>query len=286
MENTFVYSGLQNAAVYLLNSKGRPKGTGLVAYTGISMYATKSYNPTLPQPRKVPHPGNDRLLKTQIFPGQEAASAELAVGAEDLDLIAALTGTTIKEIAGLKMLPHLTDLQGKEKQVGLILWQDALSRRTSTPGYHYHMISSSRMVPILPGAGNDPIDMRFDITINPSENYLWGAPLSPLSDIYDLFSGVPETGASEAGIFSGFGDYIPRIAAFVSGSNTTVFDLPANMPAVSTDNMVVFTAAPTDDEATLVDPADYTPTVNGITFDAGQASGTEVIILFQTESND
>jgi len=281
VEKTYVYSGLQNGAVYELNAKGRPKApTGGLAYVGIDVYATKAYTPSLPKPRLVPHIGNDRLLKTQVFPGQESASAQFSVGAEDMDLLAMLTGTTVKSIAGMEMLPYLTDLQGKETSVGVILYQAALSKITSAQGYHLHMISKSRMVATLPGAGNDPIDMVYDMTINPSENYLWGGALAPLADIYDPLSGVPDTGAHEAGLFSGFSEFAPRIASFLTDTAQVEFLFPASLQAADVNKIAVFTALPTDDVAELVDPADYTTAVDGVTFDSTPA-GREVIVVYQ-----
>jgi len=280
-ENTYVYAGLQLGIIYELNSKMRPKGVDTTAYCGIEVYATKAYSPTLPAPRKVPHVGNDRLLHTQIFPGQEAASAELSVGCEDLDLIAMLAGTTIKQLAGMNMLPHLHDLQGKEISVGAILYQAALSRLTSAQGYHFHFISSSKMVARIPGAGNDPIDLVYDMTINPSSNYLWGAPLSPLSDACDPFSGVPDMGVEEAGILSGFSEFEPRIAAFISKASEDTFLFPANMQAADATKIAVFRAAPTDDEAELISASDYTADVDGVVFDSPVTTDDEVIIVYQ-----
>ena len=281
IEATYLYSGFQNGVIYQLNAKGRPKGVNTTAYMGTEVYAAKNYAPSLPKPRLVPHTGNDRLLKTQIFPGQDVASAQISVGAEDLDLLALLMGTTIKEVAGMRMLPHLTDLQGKEVQVGAILYQAALSRLTSAQGYHFHMISSSKMVATLPGFGDAPIDVQFDLTINPSQKYLWGSEMAPLADIYDPLSGVPETGAKEAGIFSGFSAYEPRIAAFVSGAATVLFEFPASMPAENTTDIAVFVADPTADEATQLAAADFTATKAGVTLDTTPGTGFEVIVLYQ-----
>ena len=280
-ESAYVYSGLQRGTVYQLNAMGRPKAVNTSAYVGVDVYATKAYNPTLPTTRKVPHVGNDRLLKTQIFAGQEAATAEFAVGCEDMDLIKMLGGLTIKEIAGMKMLPHLTDLQGKGVSVGVILAQAALSKETSSPGYHFHFISKSKMVVRLAGAGEAPIDIVYEMTINPSTKYLWGGALAPLADIYDPLSGVPETGAFEAGLFSGFCEYEPQIASFISGASTTEFLFPASMPAVDAAKIAVFTAAAADENAELVDLADYTPATTGVTFDITPGTDAEVHIVYQ-----
>lgn len=273
VDSNYVYSGLQAGIVYELNAKGRPKAVNTTAYTGIDVYATKSYNPTLPSPRKVAHVGNDRLLKTQIFPGQEPASAELSVGSEDLDLIAMLAGTTPKSIAGMSLLPHLHDLQGKEVSVGAILYQAALSRTTSAQGYRVHFITSSKMVVKLPGAGDSPIDVVYDMTINPSENYLWGAAIAP--------SGVADMGVLEQGILSGFSTYEPRIASFISGAATVEFLFPASMQAANVNDIAVFTAAAADDAAVLVDPGDYTTALTGVTFDITPGLNKEVHVVYQ-----
>jgi hypothetical protein len=280
LEATYVYSGLQTGRVYELNAKGRPKGTGLTAYTGISVYASKAYSPSLPTVRKVPHVGNDRLLKTQIFPGQEPATADFSVGAEDLDLIAMIGGYTIKEIAGMRLLPYLTDLQGKEKSVGIILSQAALSKLTSTQGYRTTIIPVAKMVLArLAGAGDAPIDNVFDVSINASTNHLWGQPLSAV-DVYGVPTGVPETGAAEAGLWSGFTTYETVIASFIAGAGA-VFDFPAAEPAANATDLAVFTAGATDDYSVLVDPADYTAMTTGVTFDTPPGAGVEVNILYQ-----
>lgn len=282
VETTFFYSGLQNVVAYELNAKGRPKASaGGLVYVGLEVNATKLYNLTLPAARRVPHIGNDRLLATQIFPSQESATGELSVGSEDLDLIAMLTGTTIKEVAGAKMLPHMTDLQGSETVVGLITWQAAVSRQSKTQGIHFHILPNTQAVPRLPGAGESPIDLIFDLAPNATEYHLWGEALAPLSNPSDPNSGVADTGAFEAGIWSGFADYPYRIAAFIAASAQVEFLFPASRQAISTTNVEVFTGAQTDDALELVDPADYTVAVDGVTFDVAPGVGVEVQIVYQ-----
>jgi hypothetical protein len=281
MENVYVYSGFQLGIVYLLNAKGRPAGTDLTPYTGIEMYATKSYAPTLPAPRLVAHTGNDRLLKTQIFPGQEAAKAQLAVGAEDLDLIAMLTGKSVITRSGMPMLPHLDDLQGKEKTVGVILYQAALAKNTSAAGYHFHMVASSKMVPTLPGAGEAPIDLTFDMTLNSSTNLLWGESLAPLADPYDPLSGVPISGVFNAGIFSGFSNFAPRIASFIGDNSEDEFLFPPSMQAADVNTISVYTCQPADDSTVVVNTGDYTAALDGVTFDNPPATGEEIYVLYQ-----
>lgn len=280
VETTYLYSGLQMGIAYELNTKGRPKATDTTAYVGREIYALKGYSVTLPSVRRVPHTGNDRLLKTQIFPGQDAAAGELSVGAEDLELIAMLHNLVIKEEAGMKMLPHLTDMQGKEPSVGLILMQAALSRATSAQGYHFHFMPSTKALMRLPGGGGDPQDIVYDLAPNSVEFYPWGAAVAPLDDIYDELSGVPEMGVYEDGILSGFSTFRPRMASFISGASTTVFSLPSSAQAANAVDISVFTADPTDDFAEKVTTG-ITKAATGVTFSVSPGDGKEVHVLYQ-----
>jgi len=284
VETTYMYSGLQRAVVYALNAKGRPAAADDgVAYIGREVHATKVYALTIPPARRIPHTGNDRLLATQIFPSLEPTTGELSVGSEDLDLLAILTGTTIKSIAGTKMLPHMTDLQGTEPAVGVLLWQAAVSKETKTPGVHFHIIPNTKAVPRVPGAGDNPIDVVFDLAPNATEYHLHGEALAPLADMYDPLSGVSDTGVFEAGLWSGFADYPNRIAAFIAQSAQVEFNFPASRPAVSTANadFAVFSGAQTDDALELVDPSDYTIATDGITFDFAPGDGVEIQVVYK-----
>jgi hypothetical protein len=281
-ETVYMYSGLQNAVAYELNAMGRPKAAaGGLVYVGLEVHATKVYNLTLPAPRRIPHIGNDRLLATQIFPSQESATGELNVGSEDLDLIAALTGLTIKETAGLSMLPHLTDNSGKEPNVGFIFWQAALSKRLKKQGIHFHIVPSTKAVPRIAGAGENPVDLVFDLAPNPSEYHLWGEAVAPLADVYDPLSGVSDTGAFESGVWSGFSDYPNRIAAFIAAALQTEFLFPASRQAISTTNVAVFSGAQTDEALTEVSAADYTVAADGVTFDIAPGVGKEIQVVYQ-----
>lgn len=283
-ENTYLYSGFQKAVIYALNTKGRPAAqTGGLVYAGVEVYATKLYNLTIPPARRVPHIGNDRLLATQIFPSQEPVTGELSVGAEDLELIEVVTGLTIKTIAGANMLPHMTDQQGNEPVVGMLMWQAAVAKATKAQGIHFHIVPNTQAVPRLPGAGENPIDLVYDLAPNPTEYHLWGEALAPLADIYDPLSGVSDTGAFESGLWSGFIDYPMRIASFIAAGAQVEFLFPASRPAISSDETkcAVFTGAQTDDALELVDPADYTLATSGVTFSVAPGVGVEVQIVYQ-----
>ena len=275
----FVYSGFQNGLIYELNAYGRPAAANLNAYTGLEIYGAKLYNLTLPATRKIPHIGNDRLLKTQQFAPIEVAAGEISVGAEDLELIAALSGSTILDIAGIQMLPHLSDLQGLEPNVGMILFQAALAE-SGPQRYHFHMITSTKAVPRLAGFGQEPIDLVYDIAPDPVDVYLWGAEMAPLDDPSDPFSGVSATGALSAGVWSGFAAGRPAIASFIADGAETAFLFPENKQANDATNIAVWTATGTTVTSVALG-AGVTGALTGVTFDAPPTIAHEVIVLYQ-----
>jgi len=274
----FVYSGFQTGVIYELNAYGRPNAANLTAYTGIEIYATKLYSLTIPPARKIVHVGNDKALKTQQFPPLEPATGEISVGAEDLDVIAALSGASIVEIAGMQMLPTLTDLQGSEPNIGLILYQAAVAQ-SGAQRYHFHMITSTKAIVRLGGFGAEPIDLVYEIAPDKVDRYLWGMDMAPLADPSDPYSGVTESGALDAGIWSGFSAAEPRIASFIGDGVTKAFNFPDNMQAADITNVAVFTAT----GATVTEEAasGYVVTAGAVTFTVAPTNGHEVHVLYQ-----
>lgn len=283
----YVFAGSKQVIIYELNANNRPDGSKAdgagEAYTGLELYGFKAYNLTIPAARRVAHIGNDQLLKQQVFPPIEPATAEIAVGATNLDIIAALTGATIVNVAGMRMLPHLSDLQGLEPNVGLIMYQAAIAQ-SGPQRWRFHMIPNTKAIVREPGAGQEPIDLVFDLAPDPVDQYLWGGDLSVLSDPSDPFSGVSESGADNAGIWSGFCAYRPRIAAFAAQAAQVAFDFPADKQSADATNLEVVAVVGTGTPA-VVDPADYTATTATITFDTAPVTtygaGVEILALYQ-----
>lgn len=279
----YVFAGAKNAILYELNTNNRPKGTGAVAYTGLELWGHKAYNLTIPAARRIAHIGNDRLLKQQTFPPTEPASGEINVGGTDLDIIALLTGGTIVEVAGMRMLPHLSDLQGSEPNVGMILYQAAVAR-SGAKRWRFHMIPSTKAIVREPGAGQEPIDLVFDLSPDPVDQYPWGMDLSVLADPSDPYSGVSESGATEAGIWSGFCAYRPRIASFIGQTGQVIFPFPDNLQAANATDIAVFAVVGTGTPVEVAG-ANYTAATTGVTFNTAPATtygaGVEVNILYQ-----
>jgi len=279
----YTYVGARNAIVYELNTYGRPKATGMVAYTGTEIFGLKSFGLTIPPARRIVHVGNDGVTSQQLLPPIEAAAAEIGVDGTDLDLMAVITGATIIEKAGVRLIPHLSDLRGSEPNVGIIQYQAAVAQ-SGAQRWRVVIVSNTKMIARIPGGGPDVIDTVFDLAPNPVDKYLWGGETAPLADPSDPYSGVPESGATKTGIWDGFAAFRPWLASFVAGAGETVFPFPDNLQAANVTDVLVVTAHGSDTPVEE-DAADYAVATTGVTFDTAPAttygSGTEVHIFYQ-----
>jgi|GEM_PF-1388482 len=280
-----VFSGFHKGVAYELNTYGRPDPSTadpyIGPYTGIEIFAAKTFALTVPGTRKVSHIGNDRLIAVQQFPPQEPITGELGVGAEDLDLVEALSGGTIITNAEGRMLPHGSDLQGNEPNIGFIFLQDALAE-SGPQRYRFLIVPSTKAVPRASGAGADPIDYMYDLAPNPVNQHLWGEPLSILADPSDPYSGVSESGAETAAFWDGYSEYELRICSWLAQAAQVEFLFPENKQAADTDKiMVSYALGSTWGEVTT----GITKAVTGITFDTAPATtygaGTEIHVLYQ-----
>jgi hypothetical protein len=279
----YTYVGARNAIVYGLNAYSRPAGTGAVAYTGIELKGLKSYGLTVPPARRIAHVGNDGLRSQQLLPPIEPAAAEINIDGSDLDLLALITGTTIIEKAGIRLLPHLSDRRGSEPNLGLITYQAAVAD-SGAQRWRVTIVSNTKMIPRIPGGGPEPIDIVFDLAPNPVDVYLWGSELAPLSDPSDPYSGVSSSQAFQAGIWDGFCAFRPRIASFLAQAAQVLFPFPDNLQAANVTDVLVVTAL-TNGTPVEEDAADYTVATTGVTFDTAPVTtygaGVETHILYQ-----
>jgi hypothetical protein len=146
------------------------------------------------------------------------------------------------------------------------------------------MIPNTKAIVRLPGAGQEPIDLVFDLAPDPVDQYPWGGDLSVLSDPSDPYSGVSESGANNAGIWDFLSAYRPRMAAFSAQAAQVLFSFKDNHQAADATNIAVV-AVNGNGTPVEVDAGDYAATTAGVTFSTAPVltygAGTEIIILYQ-----
>ena len=89
--------------------------------------------------------------------------------------------------------------------MGLLLYQQSLGLDTGLRRWHFHIIPSTRVIPIPASFGDNPEDVRYSIAPNPTTKHLWGPTLV-----------VGTEGATSQGIVEGYSEKRPHIVSFLA----------------------------------------------------------------------
>lgn len=207
----FVGFGTRKGIVYELDQYGLPLGTydasdnpTTAPYTGLEIYGIRSFEVSYPEPRRIPHFNGDRVELVQQFPSLEASAGTIVVDGNDLNLASVLANVKKSTISGMELMPHLSDQQGNEPNVGLLVYQ-AAKKSTGVTGWHFQFIQSTSMIPRPGPYGDSNYETRYALAPNAVTAHLWGFALSLAAD-----------GAESAGIIDGFSLNPPRITTWIA----------------------------------------------------------------------
>ena len=222
--------GLRYGSVFALTSLGIPSATNATVYEGLQFTGANAFNLEYPDPRKIDHPGDDRLMATDYMPPIESATATIEVSRYDMTLNSFLTGVSTFAEADQTMMLWGTDAQGDEPTVGLFLYQQSLNGVTKSRNWRYYVIPACRCIPKPAPMTADQTNVTYNVTISPTTKTLWGVTYT---------DGV--NGATEAAIIEGHSEYQPWIAAWRGDASATDFLFSATKQAKSTAKISVWT---------------------------------------------
>lgn len=210
----FVGFGTRKGIVYELDQYGFPAAPDTSPYTGLEIYGIRGFEITYPEPRRIPHFNGDRVGLVQQFPSLDAPAGTITVDGNDLNLASILSAVKKSTISGMEIMPFLTDQQGSEPNVGLMVYQ-AAKKTTGVQGWHVQFIPSTSMIPRPGPYGDNNYETRYALAPSAVTHFPWGFDLSSVND-----------GATEAGIIDGFALYRPRLTTFLADGleDTFVFD--------------------------------------------------------------
>lgn len=223
----FVGFGTRKGIVYELDQYGLPLGTydesdiaNTDPYTGLEIYGIRSFEVTYPEPRRIPHFNGDRVELVQQFPSLDASAGTIVVDGNDLNLASVLANVKKSTISGMELMPHLSDQQGNEPNVGLLVYQ-AAKKSNGVQGWHFQFIQSTSMIPRPGPYGDNNYETRYALAPNAVTAHLWGFALSLATD-----------GAESAGIIDGFALNPPRITTWIADGieDTFLFEATQQPP--------------------------------------------------------
>jgi hypothetical protein len=247
--------------VFELDANGYPAATSTTVYEGVEFEGGKAWTLNTPDVRRISHVGNDRVLGLDFLPPVEGLTAELRVATENQPLNAILMGVTEFTVGEAKMLAWMTENQGSEPDVGLLLYQQSLDKSTRLRRWRFNIAPKSRCIPALANMDENASEVPYNVALPPTTNHLWGTALADGTE-----------GATEAALIEGMSESRPKIVAWKADGVATSFLFNTDYPAVNVNKMVVWANGVVQSE---------TDAVTGVTFAAPPADGTMIVCFYE-----
>lgn len=263
MTDFFVGYGTREGRVYELDTYGLPKPTSTSPYTGIKIKGLSGFNTTQTQVRRIQHYDGDRVSLTQIFPTLDVPGGTITVDGADLSLIAKLSNVKETTLDGVKLIPILSDQQGNEPSVGLIITQ-AAKNDDGADGYHVLFVNSSQAVPQQGSFGNNNYETTFQMSPSSTTHHLWGADYTTADD------GVEASGGDQ-----GFATKKVVITSWLADGTEDEFPFASGLNALDTSYKVYKSTAGVVTEVT----SGITKATDKLTFAAAPTSGISIFVM-------
>lgn len=257
--------GARRAVLFQLNAAGLPEaGTAsATAHEGIQLLGVKNFELTFPAVRKITHSGNDRVMAYDFLPAIEGAGGTLTTAGRSLALDAMVAGVKVLTLAETKLLAQITDQQGAEPDVALLIAQQAKDASNRSRRYRYQIVPKCVVSAIPPGMDENPADSKYEVAISPTTKHLWGLAFTVAVD-----------GCLEAGVVEGMAESRPNIVAWKGNGTLVTFNFPTAKPAVSVAKI----------HGTYLDGVLTVPTtitVTALTFTPAPAAGVTIVTIYE-----
>lgn len=213
---------------FILNSDGSLKAVDTDPLEPTVIDGPRTFDLTPAESGVVVNIGNGRVRDTIYRAPREASRAELRVGYDQLDVISALTGVNVYTIGEMKAIGRLTNRQGSEPDVAILLTQRGHDENGLTR-YKTYIIPKSKCPPTDSSMNDNASEMRYPITISNSKKEIWGEAYT-----------VSKHGFTDTGYLTVITEGIPHIVAWQGDGVEDTFLLPTDKPAISTDKLTVY----------------------------------------------
>jgi hypothetical protein len=216
------------STVFPLDSSGALQPPDDSVYEGLEVDGARTFDLTPAEGSYLVNVGNGRLRDTIYRAPREASRAELRVGYSQLDVVAALSGVKVYEIAEAKAIGRLTNLQGSEPDVALLLIQKGHDENGLTR-YLSYVIPKGKCIPISSPFNENALEVRYTVTISNTKKEIWGESYTVLRH------GFTENGYLEMVTVG-----VPKIVAWKANGYDENFSFPAAKPAIDVAKISVW----------------------------------------------
>jgi hypothetical protein len=259
--------GLRHVQALALDANGYPNATSTTAEEGVHISGANALEITDPEPRRITHMGDDRVIALDVLPPTEPVTGVLTTSKVNDDVDAILGDDKSFTVGAAEMFGVGTDNRGDENQVCLLAFQQALDTDPKSGSFgirrwNWYLIPKALLVRQEGGLGNDPTQVRYSVYPQFTKEHVWGVAFTTTTE-----------GFEQAQALRGVSQYKPKIVAYNGDTATTTFAFPSATPAASTATVAVW-----------VDGAVNTPTTvttTNVTLAAAPDTDSRVVILYE-----
>ncbi len=217
-----------NAFAFPLNADGSLKATSTAVYEGEEIDGTRDFNLTPAEGSVVANVGNGRLRDTIYRAPREASRAELVIGFVNPRVKALLSGVNTYNVGEAILSGRMTNKQGSEPDVALIVTQRGHNDNGLTR-FKSYLIPKGRIIPRDSPMTENALAETYQVTISNTKKQIWGKPYS-----------TSEHGFTDATYEELVSEYPVAVVAWQGDGVEDEFLLPTDKPAISTAKMTVF----------------------------------------------
>ena len=267
----FFGAGARRGRWYKLDSNGYPDAQShSTPYEGIEILGITGLDTTIPDARRIPIPGDDRVQATITLPRTEPSSATVRMSGQYYDLVAALSNTkkfTDGEAVGIA---YGTDKQGSEADGVLLVNQfgkDAVSKLTRWRCQLFLLVNAVINPPSMADGQANQISMQ--VTPSATAYMPWREALTELKH-----------GCTEAECVEYMLETEGHLSTWEGNNSATEFNFHADRQASATGKIHAVYTIGTDGTATDVSGT-VTKATDGITFGVAPATGVKIVCLYE-----
>ena len=252
------------AFAFPLNADGSIQAVDTTVYEGLEIDGTRDFNLAPAAGSVVANIGNGRLRDTIYRAPREASTAELLIGYTSPAVKAALSNVNTYTIGEIRAIGRLTNQQGSEPDVALLVMQrghneDGLTR------FKTYLIPKSRVIPRDSPLTDAASVETYQVTLSNTKKQIGGVPFS-----------VATHGFTDATYEELISENPVKVVGWVADGAEDTFALPTSKPAVSVDKFSIFNFT-----TGAVVTSGITKQVTDVAFDYPPAADTVLVAIYE-----
>lgn len=254
--------GTRRIRLFPLNASGTPAAVGTTVYEGLHLVGGQTVNFNLPEPVRITHIGDSRIQQLDMLPPKEAITLDLTAARLDFDIFATLTGTKVRTLGDAVYTMIGTDHAGDEPQVGMLVYQQALSE-AGVRKWRAVYVPKATILPLPKGFDDEPSSHRYVVTPQIVSYHLWGELMTESVD-----------GGSMGQLVQAMYHYKPHLVSFLADGVEDDFLFHQDRQAINA-NYVVF-------ENGVEKTSGITKTTDKVTYAVAPAANKRIDVVYES----